>query len=281
MVGAFFIGRSSVTPEKQPAIPTATVHATTAVPTETPTPTITLGDGYSIPYEEIQSVLQQSAFQGYKVLMCKEEDGTAYNYVTFVLRKETRMDIKFMKIVAVFLDELLLEVICIDTGDGFGYYHIEEKNYKPAIETDVNFDGKTDILIFKGNYVNVAYEKYVCYLDTEDGIVYCPSFEDVCYPEINEERQFIEGFLRDSAVSHSGCVFRYIEGAFIEVERITHELECDAEGNEFYLWTVEKRIDGQLVVTNIFSEEGMAEAEKADLRETLKTFESYYSLYSE
>lgn len=247
-------------------------------PTETLAPTVTLGDGYGIPYVEIQSVLQQSAFQGYKVLLCKEEDGMAYNYVTFVLRKEPRMDVKFMKIVAVFQEEWLLEVICIDTGDGFGFFHIEEKNYKPVIETDVNFDGKTDILIFKGNYGNVAYEKYVCYLGTEDGIVYCPSFEDICYPEINEERQFIEGFLRDSAVSHSGCVFRYIEGAFIEVERITHELECDADGNEFYLWTVEKLVDGQLIVTDVFSEEGMTEAEKEALLETLKTFDSYYSL---
>lgn len=191
-----------------------------------------------------------------------------------------------MKLVAVFQEEQLLDVIYIDTDGGFGFYHLEEENYQPIIETDVNFDGKTDILIFKGNYGNVAYEKYVCYLGTTDGIVYCPSFETICYPEVDAKKQVIRGFLRDSAASHTGEVYEYINGAFVETERMTLGNTSRDENGTWHdeswnVWIIEKQIDGQLVVTDTFSEKNMNEAEKADLLKTLKGFESYYSLYSE
>ncbi len=293
LVLSFFLGRKSAEQEKQPAIPTATVQATTVAPTETPNFTITeeptltpkptivyapdMGN-YDLLSAYIFEKIQQGPLKRYEVLWYIEETGIEYNYVTLVLRDS---DYNFTKVVVVLKEDKILDIFFLDSEGCFNFYHLEEDNYIPIQETDVNFDGKTDVLIFRGAYGNVCYNMYSCYLGTEDGLVHCPSFDYIADPEVNAEKQFIRSWSRESAVEHAGSIYKFIDDAFVMTEKLSVKYDEDAAGNPFDKWTLEQRIDGEWVVTGVFSEEGMTDAEKEDLWETLKTFDSYYSLFSE
>lgn len=279
LVLSFFLGRSSAEPEKQPAIPTTSTPTVTEEPTLTPTPTIVYAPdmgNYDLLSAYILDKIQQGPLKRYEVLWYIEESGSTYDYVTIVLRDR---DYYFMKVVVVFQESEILDIFFIDSNDGLSFYHLEEDRYIPIQEKDVNFDGKDEILIFRGSYGNKGYGYYNCYFITEDGFVHCPSFDYIADPKINTEKQLIESWSCNSAVEHAGIIYEFIDGTFVRTEQLTYTYGIfEKDGTEFVIWILEKRIDGQMVVVETFSEEGMTDAEKANLLEILKTFDSYYAI---
>ena len=283
LVLSFFLGRTSVEHEKQPIIPTATVKATTAVPTETPTPTSSL----SQEMEEVYNLLD-SLFDSYEIKKFVTLNGKNHTYYTYTIRVLTgHRFVQYMQLVFVVNGIEVVDIISVyaNVHDMFSSI-LADKKYAPVLEADVNFDGKEDLLIYCGGSGVRYVESYECYLQTNyDGFENCPSYGYIPNPKIDAELKGIRGYIQDGAMSHSGTVYQYIDGNFEIVEQMTEFFYIEDEnGNikdwESSYWVVEKLIDGQLVITDTFSEEGMTEAEKEILRETLRTFDSYYSLYS-
>lgn len=240
-----------------------------------PTSTPSLEEGIS--NEELLSALQHGVFGShYEVLLYEEQVGTVYNYATFVCRVELFGDAEFVKVVAVFEKDngSLKEIIYIDSEGGFTLYNLGE-NYIPIKEADVNFDGKKDILIFKGNAGKEGYQTYTCYLGTDDGIVYCPEFEEIADPVIHTDKQIIQSGWQNNIASRTGLVYQYIDGELVDVEYLTWSERTDEDGNFYNEWVLERPADGELVVIETFSDKGMSETEKAELLKTLKTLDSY------
>ena len=304
LVLSFFLGRTSVAHEKKPAIPTATLQETTAVPTETPTPTVTEestleptltpSKSPELPSKPIPSIsaieeaeeaskVLEYFFDSYKVQEFVKTEGEKHTYYTYSIQLYTdNADLQFVQVVIMSeKNDFEIKEIFLEHTDDMLYVWFSG-NYQPVIEEDVDFDGDKDVLILCGGYRNQYYQ---CYLN--DGWYYevMPAFSHILNPEIDAELQGIRGYAKDGAVSHSGTVYQYIDGKLEIVEQMTEIFYIEDENGkikdwESSYWVVEKRIDGKLVITDTFSEEGMTEAEKEDLRETLRTFDSYYSLYS-
>ena len=281
-LAVFLVGQSNLPDALStvalPTTATSTI-APTIVPTETPaeTPTVTPTTTPSAtPKPNYETMLKQGWMKDYELLHYEEQKGELYDYATFVFRLGHRGGILFRKAVTIFEkeDAVLKEMVYIDPEDSFTLSNLGE-NYIPIKEMDVNFDGKKDILIFKGSYGKNGYEKYACYLGSDDGITYCPSFEEICDPAISIEKKIIQGAWRNHIASRTGLAYQFIDGTFVDVERLTWTLREDENGNEYNEWVLERLVDGKLTVIETLSEEGMTQTEKATLRKQLESLDSY------
>jgi len=84
-------------------------------------------------------------------------------------------------------------------------------------EADVNFDGVEDLLILQGHYGVQGSLGYQCYLaDKESGLyVWCPSFNNISNPAIDNANQMIIGTNRSNAVSYREKFYKYDGEAFV------------------------------------------------------------------
>ena len=125
------------------------------------------------------------------------------------------------------------------------------------VEKDVNFDGKNDILLFRGHYGNQGFVSYSCYLQTENKFELCESFSEIPNPVIDKENKVILCYWRNWAASHSIGKYYFIDGKFIEKERLTEEpIETYSDEEETkWSWTIEEFSNGKWVKKEYFTEE--------------------------
>lgn len=92
-------------------------------------------------------------------------------------------------------------------------------------EADVNFDGKKDLLIFKGYYDSEESKRYECYIADECGFKYCSGFSMIQNPEIDEANKLIIGEFYHHQNSYSKRFYRYNEGTFEMVQEDLYKYE--------------------------------------------------------
>ena len=112
-------------------------------------------------------------------------------------------------------------------------------------EADVDFDGKNDILIWKGHFGTQGAIAFACYLQRNDGFEDCPSFENIPNPAIDADEKVILGSWRNWAASHSSAIYRFVDGEFIETERLTSTVDTSIKEKDVIVWTDEIFIDGK------------------------------------
>ena len=224
-------------------------------------------------YDYMLREKQQGEFSTYEVESYVEEMGTKYYYATLLLDPKTA-DLNPIKMVGVFDEGKMLNILYVESDGALG-------NDEPIKEADVNFDGETDILVSRGVFGTMNYRKYTCYFGGQGGLTleYCPSFDEILNPEVDTEKKFIRSWSRDTGSTHSGCIYEFIDGAFIKTEELTSSAKWDEDGKEISYWTIEKYIDGQMVVVETFLETGLTEEKRKELYEKLKTYESYHSFF--
>ncbi len=107
------------------------------------------------------------------------------------------------------------------------------------IYDDVNFDGKSDMLICTGYHGNLGFPSYYCFLRDGDKFVEEPSFTDICFPAIDKENKIIRGRQRSGAACHIYMEYKYIDGEYKCVATLVEELKYGAEnGADIWVWTV-------------------------------------------
>ncbi|MCR5370094.1 MAG: hypothetical protein K6E83_05245 [Clostridium sp.] len=77
-----------------------------------------------------------------------------------------------------------------------------------AFEEDVNFDGLTDILLYKGAVGTHATSHYDCYLREGDQFVRCEGFDEIPDAWINPVDGIIEGTIRDGAAAYYALEYK-------------------------------------------------------------------------
>lgn len=100
-------------------------------------------------------------------------------------------------------------------------------------EEDVDFDGQKDLLVFRGLFGAQGAAGYDCYLIRGEEFVFCPDFADIPNPAVDEEKQVISGWNRNSASSYSEMTYRFNGTDFEMIERKTYEY--DEETGDFVL----------------------------------------------
>lgn len=123
-----------------------------------------------------------------------------------------------------------------------------------VLEVDVNFDDKNDILFWLGHFGAQGLIRYDCVLNTDGEFIYCPSFSSISNPAVDEENQVILSSWRNWAASHSYAMYYFIDGAYIEMERLTEEPLRDENLNELWTWTDEIFVDGEWKLREYFTE---------------------------
>ena len=109
--------------------------------------------------------------------------------------------------------------ILLSDGQTFSCTPDSSVSYRPNMETivsfaDVNFDGKQDLLICKGEYGAVGTMYYDCYLYSQDGYTFCESFSDIPNPVADAERHVIISTYRQSGTESMTETYVYKDGAF-------------------------------------------------------------------
>ncbi|MCL2046019.1 MAG: hypothetical protein FWG88_06500 [Oscillospiraceae bacterium] len=153
-----------------------------------------------------------------------------------------------------------------------GVYHIIEsypvygRNVTASaglILVDVDFDGNNDILVMQGHFGNQGLVTYDCYLNRGDTYVRNESFSHISNPSHDVLNSKILSVWRNWAASHSWAMYSYINGEFVETDRLTTEPEIygemrdDGLGVEVEVWkiTIERFYDGMIESDSYFSNE--------------------------
>ncbi len=125
-------------------------------------------------------------------------------------------------------------------------------------EIDVNFDGVNDILVSAGHFGAQGALGYKCYIVDGDNIILGKNFLNIPNPSIDIERQVIGGQWRNGAASHSWAFYKYIDGSFVGIERLTEEPVKNDDGvysDEVWGWTDEVFADGEWHIREYFTTE--------------------------
>lgn len=113
------------------------------------------------------------------------------------------------------------------------------KTEKKFIYEDVNFDGKSDMLICTGYHGNLGFPSYYCFLRDGDKFVEEPSFTDICFPAIDKENKIIRGMQRSGAACHIYMEYKYIDGEYKRTDTLVEYAESSSDGDELvWVWTV-------------------------------------------
>ena len=121
------------------------------------------------------------------------------------------------------------------SAEGAGGWKTEKK----FIYEDVNFDGKSDMLICTGYHGNLGFPSYYCFLRDGDKFVEEPSFTDICFPAIDKENKIIRGMQRSGAACHIYMEYKYIDGEYKRTDTLVEYAESSSDGDELvWVWTV-------------------------------------------
>lgn len=116
-------------------------------------------------------------------------------------------------------------------------------------EADVDFDGQTDILIYRGTFGAQQAAKYSCYTREDGRFVLRPGFEEILNPSIDQSNRTILSSWRNDAASYANAMYRFQDGDFAQTDELTREY--DADGN--IAWIVKQRINGVWQVVDQFT----------------------------
>ena len=80
-----------------------------------------------------------------------------------------------------------------------------------VMETDVNFDGHPDVLLFRGVLGAQGINFYDCWISDGSRLVRCEGFEEIPNPYVDTESKLIWGHVRDGAAAYYDLLYR-VEG---------------------------------------------------------------------
>jgi uncharacterized protein YegJ (DUF2314 family) len=90
--------------------------------------------------------------------------------------------------------------------------------------TDVNFDGRDDLLIFQEAAGSQAAAIYNCFLRQSNGkYKRCENFEEILNPSLDTAGKKVLGTTCNWAASHSWMMYEYRSGAFVITAILTEE----------------------------------------------------------
>lgn len=114
-----------------------------------------------------------------------------------------------------------------------------------VVETDINFDGKNDILLWQGHFGVQGASHYSCYLASENGFSRCNDFSYIPNPNLDRMSEVIMGCWRNSAASHGWSLYRFEDGDLKELAVLTHEPAEIIDSDHYIMgWQEELLIDG-------------------------------------
>ena len=136
--------------------------------------------------------------------------------------------------------------------------------------TDVDFDGRPDLLVCLGHFGAQGLVRYECFLQREDGFVLQESFHDIPNPSVDAENQMILSQMRHSAVSHGWGKYAYRDGAFVQVAYLTEESipgssQESEDGSLVWQWTEETLRKGEMVRTGYWRSDEYTPEELDDI----------------
>lgn len=207
-----------------------------------------------IPYEQ-ELLNYVSVQEGYQISDYGEYEGTEYSWAVFNMRQEDEQgeNISLYWEIAVLQEGSVIQVLEVEDGEHGAAFPAAADM---VTETDVNFDGKQDILIGLGHFGNQGAVVYKCFLGGESGLIYCPSFSEIANPSLDHTAQVVRSQWRNSASSHGWGIFKFTGTEFVETQRLTETAEYRNEGEEpVRSWTEEVFLEGEWQVREYYTEE--------------------------
>ena len=166
---------------------------------------------------------------GYEVTGTAEYTGEVYTYKVYEMRNSADEDDIYWQI-DIYNGENPVREIKAEKAE---YLSLLPSVGELVREEDIDFDGQKDLLVFRGLFGAQGAEGYDCYLIRGEEFVFCPGFADIPNPVVDEEKQVINGWNRDSASSYSDMTYRFNGMDFEMIERKTYEY--DEKTEEFVL----------------------------------------------
>lgn len=161
-------------------------------------------------------------------------------------------------------DQIIWEIVVLRNDTVVDVLRIENDAHGDAVpscadlvtEVDVDFDGCSDLLLCLGHFGTEGAVYYQCWLTRGDTLLHCPSFTGIANPALDPERKEVLSQWRNTAVSHGYGVYRFLDGAFTMVERLTEQPAEMNSGSEelVWSWTDESFIDGAWQVREYFTQ---------------------------
>ena len=202
--------------------------------------------------------------EGYSILDYCSVSGDEFDYAVYEVGESEKNEDEFDRNMGYFDMQIYWIVVVLKNGEVIGVLRQNRNEYAQPIpsvstlvlETDINFDGANDILLWLGHFGNQGLIRYACYLQTNDGFIICPSFTKIMNPAVDTEGKVILSSWRNMAVSHSWAIYDYINGEYVETERLTEEPASSDNNDEsiVWSWTDEVFANGEWQVREYFTE---------------------------
>ncbi|WP_310602117.1 XAC2610-related protein [Anaerosporobacter sp.] len=168
----------------------------------------------------------------------------------------------------------------LDATDAVGDY---SKNRIRLV--DVNFDGKQDILIEKGHFGAQGLVTFTCFMNNDGTYEQGGGFGGISNSAIDNENKKVLSVWRNWAASHSWAMYSYEDGEYSMTDCLTEELiyvdgedGSDEAKEEYWEYTIEKCIDGEMQVVEVFSEKDYTYEE---IEAKIYAEDSYWGLRSD
>ena len=191
--------------------------------------------------------------EGYHITNCARTTGSTFDYAVYEMKSfdESGSDRAIYWVVVVIKDGEVFEVLRqnLDKYAVLPYPHVK----RMVLEVDVDFDGNNDVLIWLGRFGTQAAVRYACYLQRDRELEECPSFSYIPNPAVDAQGKVILSCWREWAASHSYAKFFFIDGEFVEKERLTEELKRTASGDDLWTWTDKVFEDGEWRIREYFT----------------------------
>ena len=96
-------------------------------------------------------------------------------------------------------------------------------------ETDVNFDGHPDVLLFRGALGAQGIDFYDCWISDGSRLVRCEGFEEIPDPYVDTENKLIYGHVRDGAAAYYDLQYRVDGTKVVQTEETRYVYSEEAQ----------------------------------------------------
>ena len=97
------------------------------------------------------------------------------------------------------------------------------------METDVNFDGHPDVLLFMGVLGAQGIDFYDCWISDGSRLVRCEGFEEIPNPYVDSESKLIYGHVRDGAAAYYDLQYRVDGAKVVQTEETRYVYSEEAQ----------------------------------------------------
>lgn len=114
---------------------------------------------------------------------------------------------------------------------------------RKLVYTDVDFDGKPDLLVCSGHWGSQGALHYDCFVRREKGFERCASFGEIRNPGVDTEHKQILSSWRIWAAAHGWGVYEYRDGGYVLTKTLVEEPAPDSpldKENTIWQWTEEE-----------------------------------------